>query len=660
MSASGREVDATHSKPSTAVVVVAAASTLARNGTAGFQTREPLPFKFPASSSPGAEHDATISEMINDNSSWADIEAVAGPEVFDRYYTMLDPDLEAFWDKEAMIRLNKVVWACIQSNKTGDPSSSSDLNLAAAATTTKATTGATTTTDPVVLVDGLPWDKIGESMGSNATVCRHIWSTFGDGRPLSEQERVLLAMEVKRKRRRIQLEKQERERIAREKEQAKVRAERQERERVAKEKELARIKAEKQEQERVAKEKEQARFKAEKQEQERIAKEKEQARIKAEKQEQELAKEKEQARIRAEEQEEARIIKAEAEEKARLAAEQAQMERGRDALDKKATDMGPPPEETAQTLAARKGAKRLASSAAVVVELATKNVVFNNGETGWSQYESDITTRHQRTRLQAQFTKIQHSKTLLEQARKARRQADEDRQQKVSALLSRQAACRSEYNKRNENENIPVPHQHAGNDDKDPGSSRKHDLVESDNDTPNGGMTTATGLTCSPTLYDTQPFNRSCKRPRPKSRPIFVSRFKEVLQQAEQQAQHQRRLDLQQKKKTQPYPSTVAFVQYVYVSGVGLVRQPVRDSAQTTVDLSDAQERKHAMGPPDSANAGPNPYYDILTWSSEDIVGVWNCWVQYGDKWDYISKTVLSGRHSPQECRAFVMGAGFV
>ncbi|KAF9942174.1 hypothetical protein BGZ67_002811 [Mortierella alpina] len=684
MSATERELDAPHPKPTTTV----AASTRARIGIDTIQSREPLFFKFPTTSSPGAEHDATIIEMINDNSSWADIEAVAGAEAFDRYYTMLDPDLEAFWDKEAMIRLNKIVWGLIQgNNKAGD--SNSDLDLAAMTTTT-ATTIVPTAADLAVLADGLPWDKIAARMDSSGAVCRHIWSTFGDGRPLSEQERVLLAMEEKRRRRRIQLEKQEQERVAREKERARIKAEKQEQERVAKEKEQARIKAEKQEQERIAKEKVQARIKAEKQEQERVAKEKEKARIKAEKQEQ------------------ARTIKAEKEKKARLAAEQAQEERERVALEKKTTEMRLRAEEMkrpVQALAESGGMKPSASSGVLAVELATDNVASNGGDAGWSRFESDVTTR-QRTRLQAQSSKIQHNKTLLEQALKMRRQADEFRQQRLSSLLSRQAVCRIEYNKRFEHENIPVPHPHAENDDKkDPASTGKHALVGADNDTPSGGMTTASGFTCSPDLCDTQPFNRPYKRPRPKTtHPIFVPKFKEVLQQVDQQEERERQANLPQRKQTNPTPSAARIVQYVYVYGVGLVRTSASGSSQASVDLTDdAQERGSGANPsqqviptasatlsksrpltttvagaspgtmsttlpfnmpprgsPDSTSASPNPYYDILTWSSEDIGGVWNFWVQYGDKWDDISKTVLSGRHSPQECQAFVMGAGFV
>ncbi|CAO3566865.1 unnamed protein product [Mortierella alpina] len=688
MSATGRELDAPHSKPATTL----ATSTRASLGMDRIHSREPIPFKFPATSSPGAEHDSTIIQMINDNSSWADIEAVAGAEAFDRYYTMLDPDLEAFWDKETMVRLNSVVWGYVQhGNKPGD--SSSELDAASATmtmtTTTARVTLAPTAADLAVLSDGLPWEKIAGDMNSSAEVCQHIWSTFGDGRPLSEQERVLLAMEEKRRRRRMQVEKQEQERVAKEKEKARIKAEKQERERIAAEVEQARIKTEKQEQERMAEEKEQARIKAEKQEQERIAKEKEKARIKAEKQER------------------AQAIKA-SKEKALLAAKQAKEERERAGLEKKRTGMRLRAEEKknqaqASTLVESEGTK---SSAPVAVDLVVDNVRSNEGDAGLSQFESDVTTRHQRTRLQAQFTKIHHNKTLLEQEWTLRRQADELRQQRISTLLARQAACRIAYNKLIENENIPVPYQDTGNDDnKDIGIPRKHDLVRADNDSPSGS------LTCTPALYDSRPFKRPFKRLRAKSQPIFVPRFKEVLQQAEQkseqQAEQQRQANSQRRNQTGPNPSKVGYVQYVYVHGVGLVRTPASGGSQATVDQTDARKcgsgasprlqaiptapetafttrsltntvaganpgcatsaslpsdmppREDAMKLPDKINARPNPHYDILTWTSEDMGGVWNFWVQYGDKWDDISKTVLSGRHSPQECRAFVMGAGF-
>ncbi|KAF9965739.1 hypothetical protein BGZ70_004218 [Mortierella alpina] len=683
MSATGRELEAPHSKPAT----TSAASTRARLGMDLVHSREPLPFKFPATSSPRAEHDSTIIQMINDNSSWADIEAIAGAEAFDRYYTMLDPDLEAFWDKATVIRLNKAVWGFVQQgDQPGDSSSELDAASTTTTTTTTTTTRATlapTATDLAALADGLPWEKIASDMNASAEVCRHIWSTFGDGRPLSEQERVLLAMEERRRRRRMQVERQEQERVAKEKERARIKAEKQERERIAAEEEQARIKAEQQEQERVANEKEQARLKAEKQEQERVAKEKEKARIKAEKQER------------------ARAIKA-TKEKAILAAKQAKEERERVGLENKRSGMRLRAEERkkqaqAQTLVESEGLK---SSAAAAVELATDNVGSNEGDAGLSHFEPDVTTRHQRTRLQAQFSKIHHNKTLLEQERTLRRQADGLRQQRISALLTRQAACRIAYNKLIENENIPAPHQDAGNDyKKDPASSMKHDLVDADNESPSGG------LTCSPALYDSRSFKRPFKRIRTKSHPIFVPRFKEVLlqaeKQAEQQAEQQRQSNSQHRKTTGLGPSKVGYVQYVYVYGVGLVRTPVSGGSQATMGPSDARKRGSGASPmlqtiptasgtasttrlltnavagagpgatttslasdmpvrKDAMSTRPNPYYDILTWTSEDIGGVWNFWVQHGDKWDYISKTVLSGRHSPQECQAFVMGAGFV
>ncbi|KAF9571639.1 hypothetical protein EC968_000306 [Mortierella alpina] len=683
MSATGRELDAPLLKPAT----TSDASTRSRIGMESIQNRDPLPFKFPATASPGAEHDATIIDMINDNSSWADIEAVAGTEAFDRYYTMLDPDLEAFWDKEAMIRLNKIVWGfVVQGNKLGDSSSSSssslDSDLASAMTT------APTTADLAVLADGLPWEKIAVSMDASAAVCRHIWSTFGDGRPLSEQERVLLAMEDRRRRRRLQIEKQEQERIAREQERARIKAEKkQEQERVAKEEEQARLKAEELERERVAKEEAKAWLKAEKQEQERIAKEEAKARTQAKKQ----------ARAR---------IKADKEKWARLAAEQVQEQRERAASEKKATEARLRAEESdrlAQTSAESEGLKSSLSSAECATELVTDSEVPNGDAASRSRAELEVTTRHQRTRLQVQSSQIQRNKTLLEQAWKLRCQADEFRQQRLSILLSRQAAYRIKYSRLFGNKSIPVPHQHSVNEETmDLVSPKKHALVSADNDIPNGDMTTASSVTCSPALYDPHACKRPYKRSRPKTRPIFVPRFKEVIQQAEQQAELQRQSDLQQRNRMPP-PTTPSYVHYVYVYGVGLVRKPVSDNSQVSEDVNDAQKHasganseaqpilpasmlvsktgpltntvaganpgtmvpfnmpppKDVMGSPDSANVGPNPHYDILTWSSEDMVCVWNFWVQYGDQWDYISKTVLSGRHSPQECRAFVMGAGF-
>ncbi|KAI8346473.1 hypothetical protein B0O80DRAFT_238783 [Mortierella sp. GBAus27b] len=145
--------------------------------------RPPLPFKFPAAGTPGSEHDATITRMIEQGHSWADIEAVIGEGAFDRYYTMLDPELESIWSLDLIIKLNGVVQRC-HINTTSTPCSSLNFN-------TENISDDIENDDKSIA--SLPWTKIAESMGQPAGACMHIWRSFGDGRPLDGADRVKLA-----------------------------------------------------------------------------------------------------------------------------------------------------------------------------------------------------------------------------------------------------------------------------------------------------------------------------------------------------------------------------------------------------------------------------------------------------------------------------------
>ncbi|KAF9362868.1 hypothetical protein BGX34_005347 [Mortierella sp. NVP85] len=56
-------------------------------------------------------------------------------------------------------------------------------------------------------VKPLPWTKISSSLGQPTEVCIHIWRTFGDGRPLTEEEKVVqVKEEEERKEKRVLVE----------------------------------------------------------------------------------------------------------------------------------------------------------------------------------------------------------------------------------------------------------------------------------------------------------------------------------------------------------------------------------------------------------------------------------------------------------------------
>ncbi|KAF9963717.1 hypothetical protein BGZ65_000263, partial [Modicella reniformis] len=136
-------------------------------------TRPPLPFKLPSAETPGSEHDTTIFLMIERGHSWADIEAIAGEGAFERYYAMLDPELESIWTLARITSLNQVVQQhCTTAISRAIHSSYSIMK-----------------NDKCEDISLLPWEKISESLGQPAGACMHVWRTFGDGRLSSEEEK---------------------------------------------------------------------------------------------------------------------------------------------------------------------------------------------------------------------------------------------------------------------------------------------------------------------------------------------------------------------------------------------------------------------------------------------------------------------------------------
>ncbi|ORZ26824.1 hypothetical protein BCR41DRAFT_347972 [Lobosporangium transversale] len=180
--------------------------------------RVPLLFQYPSRETKESKHDALIIQMINNGHSWADIEAVAGDTAFDRYYSVLDPVLKNLWTPNAIERLNTVVRdhaaelleeAASEAIRIGTKAAKAKVKAAALPLLTSTTTdsspsfsieddtNADTNIDTNIEDKLLWWDCIARGVNSTANTCLYIWSTFGDGRPLPEDE-------VEEERKRIQ------------------------------------------------------------------------------------------------------------------------------------------------------------------------------------------------------------------------------------------------------------------------------------------------------------------------------------------------------------------------------------------------------------------------------------------------------------------------
>ncbi|KAF9132587.1 hypothetical protein BGW39_011765 [Mortierella sp. 14UC] len=165
-----------------------------------FCNRLPLAFRYPGPASPGADHDETIIRMVDDEQSWGDIEALAGEEAFDRYYSVLDPGLKEFWTKNKIAQLNDAVIDHI--GRFLKPRAATILkgtdrpwhskNATDDDDKDRAEVEKVATIYPVVVtaawMDLFRWEKVARSVDSSPLVCQHIWETFGDGRPYSAEE----------------------------------------------------------------------------------------------------------------------------------------------------------------------------------------------------------------------------------------------------------------------------------------------------------------------------------------------------------------------------------------------------------------------------------------------------------------------------------------
>ncbi|KAK5808266.1 hypothetical protein F5H01DRAFT_351709 [Linnemannia elongata] len=176
-----------------------------------FCNRPPLSFRFPSPGSPGAEHDETIIRMMDNEQSWGDIEALAGEEAFDRYYSFLDPGLEEFWTLDKIEQLNDAVMDHVgrflkpravtilkgaQHHHQQSHSENNNYNNNNNGDSEGEDVKKVATIYPVVVMsawmDLCRWEKVARSVSSSSLVCQHIWETFGDGRPFTEEEQPFL------------------------------------------------------------------------------------------------------------------------------------------------------------------------------------------------------------------------------------------------------------------------------------------------------------------------------------------------------------------------------------------------------------------------------------------------------------------------------------
>ncbi|KAG0282336.1 hypothetical protein BGZ96_000588 [Linnemannia gamsii] len=150
--------------------------------------------------------------MVDDEQSWGDIEALAGEEAFDRYYSFLDPGLVEFWRQDKIEQLNDAVIdqvgrflkpraaTILKGNYQQWLSKYNTTTIGGCEDTNSNSEGddirKLATIYPVVVasawMDLFRWEKVARSVCSSPLVCQHIWDTFGDGRPFTEEEQPYL------------------------------------------------------------------------------------------------------------------------------------------------------------------------------------------------------------------------------------------------------------------------------------------------------------------------------------------------------------------------------------------------------------------------------------------------------------------------------------
>ncbi|KAG0360809.1 hypothetical protein BGZ54_009384 [Gamsiella multidivaricata] len=526
--------------------------------------------------------------MIDNGHSWAEIEEIAGEGAFDRYYHSLDPDLESYWSIEAIAKLDSIVQGF----------------LAVAPITTQAGD------DSVDVGEGLSWEKISDDIGSTMPgICMYVWTTFGNGRPLSEEEKTIEA-------------EQERKRIAEnEMEQAQL-AEAKKRARLEEEAEKGRSRLTE-----VGKHKIWLAEEAEKEKSRQAAE--------AEKEKARLAKKKARQKSRLAKVQEAEMKRKAALRRARLVTSDD------DEDDEDDEGIGV---SSAIEYRVNNASTTLGSSRGLSLRLRNKHP-----STSWTMHHhnKDFThptladliptkyprtqttetiasvgkaraltmgdiddSRLWRTRSRAQMQKQIDARALMEGlARKQQVEADQ-RQRELEKMLDGQKALKvASERRRQESRLCPISSLSMGT------QLTTTDLENQDTQAPGNHLGSQT---------------------------------------------HKRQRILSGQKNhrwLQRYSTPPIAVAPLVVD----LTKDTKDaeSGHNTVP-SYAQQISFPLRPFWAPSPNTNPYYDVLTWTAEDIKKMWSSWLQVGDNWDLISKHALQGRHSPHACQAFVMGRGFV
>ncbi|KAF9116233.1 hypothetical protein BGX27_004084 [Mortierella sp. AM989] len=81
-------------------------------------------------------------------------------------------------------------------------------------------------------------------------------------------------------------------------------------------------------------------------------------------------------------------------------------------------------------------------------------------------------------------------------------------------------------------------------------------------------------------------------------------------------------------------------------------RMPASLSSEPRPKLQLSQQPGLHMKSPQNPASG----CENQTWTAEDAIKIWRTRQQVGDNWEYISRQALAGKHSPNSCRAFVLG----
>ncbi|KAF8937496.1 hypothetical protein BGZ58_002601 [Dissophora ornata] len=540
-------------------------------------SRPPMPFQYPAAGTPGSDHDATVIRMIDSGNSWTDIEAIAVKEIFDRYYDILDPELGNFWTIKAIARLNQLV---LDHRSPASPSTSAVV--------------------PATVGNEFPWNKIADIMDSTTGACKYVWWTFGDGRPISEED-------------------QERARVAAGKK--------------------ARL--------------------AEKRRKARIAKSQLRKAALLEKSQMAIVSAKQQAWTAAR-----GVFKVNGHQLATasaLSASKSHISYLSSDLDSKTpsspTTVAPTPTSvtpalttpapalTTVTLALTTPAPASTATALAEIEIDIETLPVISDiepETAMIQQE-DEDSRQSRTRSRTQAQKLIDVRKLMEETARNKEEVQRQKEHDLAKLKEAQAAllraeeCRKQTGAEAVVALTSVPNGTGGN-----------DIGANNLSQPDGHRT-------SPIVQELGvAAPQSLKRPRTGSQDLSPASAQKTKYSTQTQSSQPLAPEVIDLTADDPAPTSAPAKVATVVTPSFPLSCPAR---HPTAVPAPAVSHHQAQGL-SSWTANTNPYYDVMTWTKEDTQNLWNGWLLLGGDWDVISRTSMQGRHSPQECQAFLLGKG--